>query len=438
MNRRQMLQSLSCGFGYLALRNLAANAATVSANPLAPKSPMFPARAKRVIFLYMQGAPSQYETFDYNPGLTTSTGRRNLMAPAFPFTKSGASGLPIADIFPNLQKCADDLCVMNGMTTDSPAHPTATIELHTGSATFVRPSMGSWVVYGLGTENQDLPGFITINPAGQGGAQNFGSAFLPASYEGTPYSTRAGKLPNIANPEMKSAEQRKQIDLIQSLNQDYLHQAHEDAELEGVIESYEMAFRMQTAAPGILDLSGESDATRQAYGLNDNATRDFGTQCLLARRLAESGVRFIEISNNGWDHHNNLRQRMQQNAKQIDQPIAALIGDLKQRGLLKDTLLLWGGEFGRTTAGQGGDGRNHNSRGYTMWMAGGGVQGGLRYGATDPVSGAAVEGKMHLHDLHATVLHLLGLDHTKLTYPYGGRNFRLTEVYGNVVKELLA
>ncbi len=439
MNRRQMLQSLSCGFGFLALRNLAASEPTVNTNPLAPKLPMFPARAKRVIFMYMQGAPSQYETFDYNPDLTTTSGKsRNLMAPAFQFTKSGASGLPISDIFPNLQKCADDLCLMNGMTTDSPAHPTATIELHTGSATFVRPSMGSWVVYGLGTENQDLPGFITINPAGQGGAQNFGSAFLPASYQGTPYLTRAGKLPNIANPEMKGPSQRKQIDLIQSLNQDYLHQAKADAELEGVIESYEMAFRMQTAAPGILDLTGESETTQQAYGLNDNTTREFGTQCLLARRLAESGVRFVEISNNGWDTHNNLRQRMQQNARQIDQPIAALIADLKQRGLLQDTLLLWGGEFGRTTNGQGNDGRNHNSRGYTMWAAGGGVKGGFRYGATDPVTGAAIEGKMHLHDLHATVLHLLGLDHTKLTYPYGGRNFRLTEVYGNVVQNILA
>ncbi len=432
MNRRQMLQSLSCGFGYLALRGMAASAATASANPLAPKAPMFPARAKRVIFMYMQGAPSQYETFDYNPDLALSSAKsKNLMAPAFQFTKSGASGLPISDLFPSLQKQADELCVMNGMTTDSPAHPTATIELHTGSATFVRPSMGSWVVYGLGTENRDLPGFITINPAGQGGAQNFGSAFLPASYEGTPYLTRAGKLPNIANPEMKSDAQRKQIDLIQSLNQDYLHQAKADAEMEGVIASYEMAFRMQTAAPGIFDIAPETDATKQAYGLNDAVTREFGTQCLLARRLAESGVRFIEISSGGWDTHNNLRQRMQQNARQIDQPIAALIADLKQRGMLQDTLLLWGGEFGRTTSGQGNDGRNHNSRGYTMWAAGGGVKAGFRYGATDPVSGAAVEGKMHLHDLHATMLHLLGLDHTKLTYPYGGRNFRLTEVYGN-------
>ena len=437
MNRRELLQSLSCGFGYLALRNLAANAATLATNPLAPKAPMFPAKAKRVIFLYMQGAPSQYETFDYSPDLASAKSG-SLMAPAFKFTKSVQSGIPISDLFPNIQKHADDICLLNGMTTDSPAHPTATIQLHTGSFTFVRPSMGAWVVYGLGTDNKDLPGFITINPAGQGGAQNFGSAFLPASFEGTPYLTRTGRLPNIANPEMKSDEQRKQLDLIQSLNKDYLLQAKKDNELEGVIESYEMAFRMQTSVPGVLDIKGESDAVKQAYGIDNNATREFGTQCLLARRLSEAGVRFIEISNNGWDHHNNLRQRIQQNAREIDQPIAALLADLKQRDLLKDTLVVWGGEFGRTTTGQSNDGRNHNNRGFSMWMAGGGVKGGLRYGATDPMSGSAVEGKMHVHDLHATMLHLLGMDHTKLTYRYGGRDFRLTEVYGNVAKDILA
>jgi len=436
MTRRELLQSLSCGFGYLALRNIAASAATLGTNPLAPKAPMFPATAKRVIFLYMQGAPSQYETFDYSPDLAAAKSGA-LMAPAFKFTRSGQSGIPISDLFPNLQKHADDLCLLNGMTTDSPAHPTATIQLHTGSFTFVRPSMGAWVVYGLGTDNKDLPGFITINPAGQGGAQNYGSAFLPASYEGTSYLTRSGKLPNIANPEMKSEQQRKQLDLIQTLNKDYLRQARKDNELEGVIESYEMAFRMQTSVPGVLDIKDESEAVKQAYGIDNNATREFGTQCLLARRLSEAGVRFIEISNGGWDHHNNLRQRIQQNARQIDQPIAALLADLKQRDLLKDTLVIWGGEFGRTTTGQSNDGRNHNNRGFSMWMAGGGAKGGMRYGATDPMSGAAVEGKMHIHDLHATMLHMLGMDHTKLTYPYGGRNFRLTEVYGTVNKQIL-
>ena len=438
INRREMLQALSCGFGFTALSGIATRQALASAaNPLAPKAPHFPARAKRVIFMYMQGAPSQHETFDYNPELA-SAGGSNIMKPAFPFVKSGQSGLPISSLFPELSKQADELCLLNGMYADSPAHPQATIQMHTGSFTFVRPSMGAWVVYGLGTENHDLPGFITINPAGQGGSQNFGSAFLPASYQGTPYQTKTGKLPNIANPEMKSDSQRKQLDLIQSLNQDYLKKATVDPELEGVIESYEMAFRMQSSVPGVLDLSDESEATKKMYGVDKAPTKDFGTQCLIARRLAEKGVRFIEISNRNWDHHNNLRQRITQNTKEIDQPIAALIADLKQRGLLQDTLLLWGGEFGRTTTGQNGDGRNHNNRGFTMWMAGGGVKGGLRWGATDAQTGSAVSGKVHLHDMHATVLHLLGLDHTKLTYRYGGRDFRLTDVHGNVVKEILA
>ena len=435
MNRRELLQSLSCGFGYLAFTGIRATAASV--NPLAPRAPHFTPRAKRVIFLFMQGGPSQHETFDYNPELSAAANSGNVMKPAFQFVKSGESGLPISELFPNLAKQADELCLLNGLYTDSPAHPQATIEMHTGSFNFVRPSMGSWVVYGLGTENQDLPGFITINPAGLGGATNYGSAFLPASYQGTPYQTRTGKLPNIANPEMKGEAQRRQLDLIQSLNREYLEQAKADAELEGVIQSYEMAFRMQSSVPGVLDLKGESEATRKLYGLDQAATRDFGTQCLLARRLAEAGVRFIEISNNGWDHHNNLRQRIQQNAREVDQPIAALIADLKQRGLLKDTLLVWGGEFGRTTTGQNGDGRNHNNRGFTMWMAGGGVKGGMRHGATDATTGSAVAGKVHLHDMHATVLHLLGLDHTKLTYRYGGRDFRLTDVHGNVVKEIV-
>ena len=277
MNRRQLLQSFSCGFGYLAFRNLVASAAdanslakAASANPLAPKAPMFPAKAKRIIFMYMQGAPSQYETFDYCPDLISGTG--NGPQPHGPRLQVQPQrtkrSLHFRTPFPTTCKNRPtSFCILNGMTTDSPAHPTATIELHTGSATFVRPSMGSWVVYGLGTQNQDLPGFITINPAGQGGAQNFGSAFLPASYEGTPYLTRNGKLPNIANPEMKSDAQRKQIDLIQSLNKDYQQKAHEDPELEGVIESYEMAFRMQTAAPGILDVASEPEAVRTAYGV---------------------------------------------------------------------------------------------------------------------------------------------------------------------------
>ncbi|MCS7023341.1 MAG: DUF1501 domain-containing protein [Bryobacteraceae bacterium] len=438
LSRRQLLQSWGCGFGYLAFASLA-SAASNYRSPLAPRQPHFPARAKRVIFLFMQGAPSQYETFEYSAELASAAQKSSsLMAPAFRFAQHGQSGHFISELFPHLAKQADELCILNGLHTDSPAHPQATIHLHTGSFNFVRPSLGAWVVYGLGTENQDLPGFITINPAPLGGAQNYGSAFLPAAYQGTPYQTRSGKLPNIDNQELGREEQRKQLDLIQSLNRGFLEKAKVDPELEGVIESYELAFRMQSAVPKVLSLKGESDAIRKLYGLDDPQTRDFGTQCLLARRLAEAGVRFIEISHGNWDHHSNLRQRIRQTAREIDQPVAALIADLKQRDMLKDTLLVWGGEFGRTTAGQSTDGRNHNNRGFTMWMAGGGVKAGLRYGATDPVTGAAVEGKIHLHDLHATILHLLGLDHTRLTYRYGGRDFRLTDVHGVVAREILA
>jgi len=438
MNRRELLQTLSCGFGYVALAGLSAESAAASAsNPLAPRAPHFPPKAKRVIFMFMQGGPSQHETFDANPELPSAAKSGNVMGPAFKFEKHGESGLAVCELLPNLGKHADDLCLLNGMQTDSPAHPQATIQMHTGSFNFVRPSLGAWVLYGLGTENQSLPGFITINPAGLGAAQNFGSAFLPASYQGTPYQTRVGKLPNIANPELSGDSQRKQIDLIQSLNQDFLRKATADAELEGVIQSFEMAFRMQSAVPGLLDLNGESEATKQLYGLDKPATRDFGTQCLLARRMAEAGVRFIEISHGNWDHHNNLRNRISQTCREIDQPIGALIEDLKQRGLFHETLLVWGGEFGRTTTGQNGDGRNHNNRGFTMWMAGGGIKSGMRHGACDPVTGSAIAGKVHLHDLHATILHVLGLDHTKLTYRYGGRDFRLTDVHGNLVKEIL-
>ncbi|MBI3680488.1 MAG: DUF1501 domain-containing protein [Acidobacteria bacterium] len=440
VSRRELLKTWGCGVGYLGFASLAAQAATSFKSPLSPREPHFPAVAKRVIFLFMQGGPSQHETFDYNPELASAAGKDSsgLMAPAYKFTQQGKSGLWISELFPHLGRQADELCLLNGMFTDSPAHPQATIQMHTGSFNFVRPSMGAWVVYGLGTENQNLPGFIAINPPQLGGAQNYGSAFLPASYQGTPYQTRTGTLPNIKNPELAGDTQRKQIDLIQSLNQDYLKKATTDPEIEGIIESYEMAFRMQSTVPGILDLKGETEATRKMYGLDNNVTRPFGLQCLLSRRLAEAGVRFIEISHGNWDHHNNLRQRVTQTAKEIDQPVAALIADLKQHDMLKDTLLVWGGEFGRTTAGQNGDGRNHNNRGFTMWMAGGGVKGGSRYGSTDGINGAAITGKIHLHDLHATILHILGLDHTKLTYRYGGRDFRLTDVHGVVVKDILA
>jgi len=445
-SRREFLKTTSCGFPYLAAAGMAAQAAKAYENPLAPKKPHFEPKVKRVIFMFMQGAPSQHDTFDYNEELEKSAGkstaesRGKLLPSVFKFDRHGQSGLPISEVFPHIAKHADDLCLLNGMHTDSPAHPQASIFLHTGSVTFVRPSLGAWTVYGLGTENSDLPGFVTLNPPNVGGAAMYGSAFLPASYQGTRLTMAQNQPPiaNISNKGMTTEEQRRQIDLIQEMNRGMLDRVQSDNELEGVIESYELAFRMQAAVPTILSFAGETDTVKAAYGLDNAATRDFGTQCLAARRMAEAGVRFIEISTAGWDHHNGLKTRMQANAKGIDQPIGALIADLKQRGLFNDTLLVWGGEFGRSTweQGPGGDGRQHNNRGYTMWMAGGGIKGGMRYGRCD-TSGIAVQDKVHLHDLNATILHLLGLDHTRLTFRYAGRDFRLTDVHGNIVKPIL-
>ena len=439
MTRRELLQNLSGGFGFLAFAGLCAERAQAEAgNPMAPKPPHFPAKAKRIIFLFMEGGPSQYETFEDNRELAAAASSGQSLGSQWKFSKCGQAGIPVCELFPNIGKHVDDLCILNGLNTDSPAHAQATFAMHTGAVNFVRPSMGAWVVYGLGTENQNLPGYITINPTTVGGAQNYGSVFLPAYNQGTPYRTRSGSLPNIANKEMDRSTQRQQLDLLQSLNRSFLKKAEVNPELDGVIQTFEMAFRMQTAAPEVLNIEGESAAVKKMYGLEDTVTHDFGVQCLMARRLAEAGVRFIEVSHGTWDHHGTIRPRIQTAAREVDQPIAALLEDLKQRGLLDDTLVLWGGEFGRTAAAQFGDGRNHNNRGFTMWLAGGGVKRGFRYGGTDAVTGAAVSGKLHVHDLHATILNQLGLDHTRLTYRYSGRDMRLTDVYGTVVKEILA
>lgn len=464
--RREALKSAACGFGYLAFSALAnswttpvraaglEDALTDSngfSNPLAPKTPHFQPRAKRVIFMFMQGGPSHLDTFDYKPELIRAGGsetggdggakgrKSKLLAPAFPFRPHGQSGLMISDLFPNVARHADKLCLMNGMYTDNPAHPQATILMHTGSATFVRPSMGSWILYGLGTENQSLPGFVTINPNNrQGGAQNYGSAFLPASYQGVKAQTQGDSLDNIRNLKLDSASQRRQLDLIQSMNRDLLSWQKSSPELEGVIESYELAFRMQSAAPEVFDLQNEPQFIRDRYGLDQKSTANFGTQCLMARRMAEAGVRFIQVNHNGWDQHNNLTKRLSDNCEAIDQPISALLTDLEERGMLEETLVVWGGEFGRSPDGQGADGRRHNNRGFTIWMAGGGVRGGMRYGATDETGGIAVDQKTHIHDLHATILHLLGMDHKELTYRYAGRDFRLTDVHGKVQQGILA
>ncbi|MDB5173976.1 MAG: hypothetical protein JWN51_2749 [Phycisphaerales bacterium] len=443
LSRRDMLLSAGCGFGYLALAGLCGQASVAGTmDPLAAKAPPMPARAKRVIFLFMQGGPSHVDTFDYKPRLQQDNGKQGdkgkLLASPFAFTRHGKSGLWISELFPEVAKHADELCMLNGMHTDNPAHPQATIQLHTGSATFVRPSMGAWMLYGLGTMNQDLPGFITINPPlGLGGAQNYGSAFLPASYQGTRIDG-GGAMADISNPSVPRALQRKQLDLMQAMNRDLESRSGAPGQIEGVIQSMELGFRMQSAVPALMDLTKESPATLELYGLNSGNGSAFARQCLMARRFAQAGVRFIEVCHQGWDQHNNLRQKMTQNARATDQAIAALLTDLKNHGLLKDTLVVWGGEFGRTPTSQGNDGRNHNNRGYTMWMAGGGAKGGLAFGKTDEHGAKAVEDKVHTHDLHATILALMGLDHEKLTYRYAGRDFRLTDVHGNIVRQVMA
>jgi hypothetical protein len=463
LSRRDLLKSVSCGFGYLAFAGLAgqlraaetAPAAGAYQNPLAPKAPHFKPRAKRVIFLFMQGGPSHVDTFDYKPKLAEDDGKsianhgnnakgRKVLKSPFEFRQHGESGLWLSSLFPNLAKHADRLCLLNSMHTDLPNHPQASLQLHTGSFQFVRPSVGAWTLYGLGTENQELPGFITLNPLSRvGGAQNYGSSFLPAAYQGTRIggegqSLAGASLPNVANPRLSLALQRKQMDLVERLNRERLAKDQVHPELEGVIESYELAFKMQGAIPELMDTSDEPASVLAEYGIDEKGTDNFGRQCLLARRFAEAGVRFIELSHSGWDQHNQLQARLTSNCQAIDKPIAALLGDLARRGLLEDTLVVWGGEFGRTPGAQNPDGRDHNSTGYSMWLAGGGVKGGLRYGATDEYGVSAVENKVHIHDLHATMLALMGLDHEKLTYPYSGRNFRLTDVYGRVVKEIMA
>jgi len=454
-SRRDMLKTASAGFGYLALAGLAAEEAQAanSRSPLAPKQPHFTPRAKRVICLFMQGGPSHVDTFDYKPALEKNDGKsanggpykrqrgRKLMKSPWTFKRHGKSGIEISELYPHLAKHADDLCLLNGMHTDLPNHPQAVVQMHTGSFAFVRPSMGSWIVYGLGSESKNLPGFIALNQLTRhGGAQNYGSAFLPATFEATRIGGRGrgGNIPNITNGKLSAAMQRRQLDLLQAMNRERLQKDKVNGQLEGLIESYELAFRMQSAVPKIMDLSTESQQTQEKYGIGKGRTDNFGRQCLMARRFAEEGVRFIELTHNGWDQHNGLRARLSSNCNATDQPIAALIDDLKQRDMLKETLIVWTGEFGRTPHVRRNDGRDHNATGFTTWLAGGGVKGGLRYGATDENGIAAADGKVHIHDLHATILALLGLDHEKLTYRYSGRDFRLTDVHGRVVKEIFA
>ena len=466
--RRQALKCSAIGFGHLAFSAMLGQEMQASAfqdataGPLAAKLPHFAARAKRIVFLFMKGGPSQVDTFDPKPMLTRDTGKpapfelpkvlfakaENLLKSPWKFKQYGQSGLPVSDLFPNVAKHIDDLCILRSVHGTNPAHGGAALKLHTGSDQFVRPSLGSWVTYGLGTENQDLPAFITICPTlAHGGVNNWGSAFLPAYCQGTPIGNASlaavkATVKHVRNSRIDLPEQRRQLDLIAEMNREHLQTTGQDAALEGRLNSFELAYRMQGLMPEIQDLSRETAATMQQYGLDDPITENFGQQCLMARRFLERGVRFVQVTHSDsevqWDQHSNLYQGHTKNAAEVDKPIAGFLADLKARGMLEDTLVLWGGEFGRTPTAQGTDGRDHNPHGFTMWMAGGGVKGGFAYGATDDYGYYAVENKMHVNDLHATILHLLGMDHERLTYRYAGRDFRLTDVAGQVAQDIIA
>lgn len=468
MNRRHALQTISCGFGGLAFAALAGRAPAAA---LGPGLPQLPARAKRVIFLFMQGGPSHVDTFDFKPELVRRDGEmadffdarkiansglnaassHRLMAPRWEFSAHGQSGRRVSSLFPEVARHVDELCFVHSMQTEGIAHGPATLFLHTGATNFIRPSMGSWITYGLGSESENLPGFVTIGPSsGNGGARNYGSAFLPPVYQGTPLGradapAAQAAIRNIGNASLTDPQRRRRFDFIQALNEAQRAKRPGDAELDAAIESYELAWRLQSHAPEVTDLSGESAATLALYGIQDGApTEDYGRKCLLARRLCEAGVRFVQVNygdntaNPAWDQHSNLPKHAD-HALAVDRPVAGLLEDLKQRGLLEDTIVWFGGEFGRTPYAQSnGTGRDHNPKGFTTWLAGGGFKPGHAHGATDEFGFAAVEDKVHMHDLHATILHQLGLDHERLTYRFDGRDFRLTDVHGHVVREILA
>jgi hypothetical protein len=381
------------------------------------------------------------------PRVTFAT-QGNLLKSPWRFRRHGESGLPVSDLFPHLAKHVDDLCVLRSVYGTNPAHGGAALKLHTGSDQFVRPSLGSWVTYGLGTENENLPAFVTICPTlAHGGVNNWGAAFLPTYCQGTPIgnasiSSASAVVKHIRNPQIDLQSQRRQLDFISAMNQEHLNSNGDNGVLEGRLNSFELAFRMQSAMPEIQSLNRESQATHRLYGIDDPVTEDFGRQCLMARRMLERGVRFVQVTHSDsevqWDQHSDLYQGHTKNSAEVDKPIAGFLTDLKSRGLLNDTLVLWGGEFGRTPTAQGTNGRDHNPHGFTMWMAGGGVKGGFAYGSTDDYGYYAVENKMHVHDLHATILHLLGLDHERLRYRHAGRDFRLTDVAGRVATKILS
>jgi hypothetical protein len=458
MTRRDMLRTCAGGFGAVALAALCADDATPQAH-----GTHHPARARNVIFLYMDGGVSQVDSFDYKPVLERYHGRDphtvfqveptqfnnvgRVMASPWKFRRHGQCGRWVSELFPHVARHVDDLAVIHSMTSRFPEHTSANYFLHTGSGFQGRPSMGAWLSYGLGSENRNLPGFIILNGGliPPGGLDNFNSGFLPAAHQGSVFRPGDPPVANIRPLERNPDQQRQKLDLLRQLDRAAQERLGRADEIESAIANYETAFRMQAAVPELLDLTGESNATRELYGVNSayNGTRTFATECLIARRLVERGVRFVELTcpnlgHDRWDQHSNLKRGHEDNARSVDQPIAALLRDLKTRGLWDQTLVVWTGEFGRTPFAQGADGRDHNQFGFTLWLAGGGVKGGISYGATDEFGYKAIEGVREIHDLHATMLHILGVDHTRQTFRFGGRDMRLTDVHGEVIREILA
>jgi hypothetical protein len=462
LNRRQMLAASGCGLGQLALAAIAGSqvsAGAVSSNPMAPRPPHFPARARRVIFLFMWGGPSHVDLFDPKPTLNREDGKQLLgksvgsdrdklgqvLGSPFRFDQHGDSGIWISELFPQLSQHADRLCVMRSVHTEGSAHGEALLRLHTGQSNLVRPSVGAWVSYGLGCESDELPAFITISPPrGHGGVQNYGSAFLPAVHQGTAIGSAETPISeavvaNLANERLSPGMQRAQLDLVQAINQRQLQENTVDPTIEGLIDSYEIAFRMQSTMPAVMSMDDESQSTLDLYGIGKDPSDNFGRQCLLARKFAEQGVRYIQVSTDyTWDHHQKNESGHVKESAKVDRPIAGLLTDLARRGLLDDTLVVWGAEFGRTPTAENGDGRGHHPQVFSMWMAGGGARGGHTHGASDDFGYLPTEDPVHMHDLHATLLHTLGLDHERLTYRHAGRDFRLTDVYGKVVHDVLA
>jgi hypothetical protein len=468
LSRRELLTRSVNGFGAAALAALLAQdgraevpgSGKSAADPFGPKKPHFEPKAKNVIVLFMDGGPSQVDTFDPKPLLEKYHGKPfptkveptqfnnvgKTLASPWKFKKCGQSGLPVSDLFPHVSTCADDLTVIRSMVANFSEHTNANYFFHSGAGQQGRPSMGAWVTYGLGSECRDLPGFIVLGSGmiPPGGIDCFGSGYLPAAYQGSLFQNGARPVADLTPPGGETAKtQAAKRDLLRKLDQQAKEHFGESDPLEAAIANYELAFRMQTAVPELADLSKETETIRKLYGLDDPKTELFGRQCLIARRMIEKGVRFIEllcqnVGHDRWDQHSNLKKGHEDNARAVDKPIAGLLTDLKQRGLLKDTLVIWGGEFGRTPVAQGSDGRDHNPFGFTVWLAGGGTKGGMAYGETDEFGYHAIKDKVEMHDLHATMLHLLGFDHTKLTFRFGGRDMRLTDVHGEVVKGILA